>query len=811
MSDFRYALRALRRAPGFAVVAILTLALGIGANTAMFSLINAVLLRPMPVDDAGALVSIFTTDKRNPGNLPMSHLNFQDVRDENPAFSGVAAFTFGQVNFQAGAAEPEPIPVQLVSGNYFSVLGVRPVAGRTFLPEEDRTPRSHPVAILSYGFWQRQFGGSQAIVGRTITLNRTTFTVVGVAPRDFNGVFVFGNPALWAPLMMHDVLQPGFDFYDTRRGLFLFPFGRLKPGVSQPQADAALKTIASRLEAAYPNDNRGRSTATVPLLEARIDPNGEGQLIRLSSLLMAVVGVVLLIACANLANLLLARASGRSREMAVRVAIGASRMRIVRQLVVESLTLSIAGGVAGVLLAVWVLQAIVRADIQLPLPAIEHTRIDLPVLAFAALVSVATGLLFGLAPALRTSRPDLVAALKDVTTAIGHRRRLFTMRTLLVVSEVALSLAALVAAALFARGLQRTQAIDPGFETDSVLVGGVNPGREGYSEARGLLFYEQLTERLSTLPGVRAATMAQNAPFDGGFSRSILLEGQEAERGDRILIQVNRVGLRYFETLGIPLVDGRDFTSGDRADSPRVVVINQTMAEKLWPGTSAIGKRFRFFGDDTFTEVAGVVKDSKYNGLAEEPIPFIYEALAQQYVPAAALHVRTAGDAGALTNPVRRLVAELDPHLTVLELEPLSVRVSRSLDGPRSNVTLLSVFGGLALLLAAIGIYGVTSYTVSQQTREIGIRMALGASRAGVLALVLRQAMTIIAAGLAVGLVGAALAARAVQSLLGDMPWRDPIAFAGTVLLLALVSVVAILVPAARATRVDPLIALRQS
>jgi predicted permease len=601
------------------------------------------------------------------------------------------------------------------------------------------------------------------------------------------------------------------DFYDTRRGLFLFPFGRLKPGVTPSQADAALRTVASRLEAAYPNDNRGRSTTTLSLLEARINPNGQGQLVRLSTLLMAVVSVVLLIACANLANLLLARASGRTREIAVRLAIGASRFHIVRQLAVESLTLAAAGGVAGVLLATWVLRAVVRAEVQLPLPAIEQARIDLPVLAFAALVSLATGLLFGLAPAFRASRPDLVSALKDVTTAIGHRRRVFTLRTLLVVSEVALSLVALVAAALFARSLQRTQAIEPGFATEGVLVGEINLGREGYSKERGLLFYEQLADRLSTLPGVRAATIAQSAPFGGGLRRSILREGQDATRGDRILIQVNRVGLRYFETLGIPFTAGRDFTSGDREGAPRVVVVNQQMADTLWPGQSAIGKRFRFFGDATFTEIAGVVKDSKYNGLAEEPIPFIYEAMAQQYAPAASLHVRSSGDASGLAEPVRRLVAELDPAVTVVELEALDERVSRSLDGPRSNVTLLSVFGGLALLLAAIGIYGVTSYSVSQQTREIGIRMALGASRAGVLALVLRQSMTIIAAGLGVGLVGAALAARAIQGLLGDTPWRDPLAYLTTIVLLAAVALVAILVPASRATRIDPLIALRRS
>jgi predicted permease len=807
MTDLRYAVRTLLRSPGFALVAVLTLALGIGANTAMFSLVHAALLRPLPVGDADRLVSIFTTDARNPGNLPMSHLNYLDLRSQNEVFTDVAAFTFAAMDFDAGRGEPEPVDVQVVSGNYFDVLGARPAWGRGFLTEEDRTPGSHPVAVLSYGFWQRQFGGAP-MDGRTITLNRARFTVVGVAPRDFNGVFVFGDTDVWVPFMMHDVAQPGFDFWDTRRGLFLFPVGRLRPGISREQAQASLATIASRLEAAFPNDNRGRGMATLPMLTARVDPNGQGQLAQLSTLLMGVVGTVLLIACANLANLLLARATGRSREFAVRMAIGASRGRVVRQLVVESLTMAVAGGLAGLLLAYWVLRALAGADLALPLP-VDRARLDLGVLAFAIGVSLATGLLFGLAPAFRAARHDLVPALKDTTPAIGGRRRLFTLRTGLVVAEVTLSLVALVAAALFARSLQRAQAIEPGFETDSVLVGEINPGREGYTEARGLVFYDQLAERLAALPGVRSAAIAQSAPFDGGLRRSILLEGQDATRGDRILIQVNRVGLRYFEALGIPLVAGRDFTSADRAGTQRVVVINQRMAETLWPGQSAIGRRFRFFGDETFTEVVGVVRDSKYNGLVEEPIPFIYEALAQQYVGAASLHVRAAAGASTLVEPVRRATAELDPRMPVAQLEPLADRVARSLNGPRSNVTLLSVFGGLALLLAAIGIYGVTSYTVSQQTREIGIRMALGASRLGVLALVVRQGMTVIAAGLAVGLLGAALVGRAIQSMLVETPWRDPVAYLAAAGMLAGVALLAILVPALRATRVDPLVALR--
>lgn len=807
MRDVRYALRTLLRTPTFAAVAILTLALGIGANTAMFSLVNAVLFRALPLEDARGLVSIFTTDARNPGNLPVSHLNYRDIRAMNTVFTNVSAFGFGQMNFDGGGV-PEPIQVQVVAGNYFDVLGVKPAVGRTFLPEEDATLGSHPVTVLSYGFWQRQFGGNPAIVGQDVTLNRQKFSVIGVAPRGFDGVFI-AQPDVWVPMMMHDLAQPGLDWYETRRGLFLFPFGRLKPGVSLDQARASLTTLANQLELEYPSDNRGRSVALLPLLEARINADGQGQLTQLSTLLMAVVGAVLLVACANMANLLLARASGRQKEIAVRIAIGASRARLVRQLLIESLTLSVLGGLAGLLLAHWTLQLLVTADLPLPLPAIEQAQLDLRVLAFAALASLATGLLFGLVPALHASRPDVVPVLKDATAAVGRGLKGLSLRKALIAGEVALSLAALVAAALFARSLQRTLAIDPGFETDRVVVGNFNLGREGYTQERGSIFHEQLADRLAALPGATGATVAQNAPFDGGISRSILLEGQDA--ADRILVQENRVTPGYFETLGVPIIAGRDFTRADRPESPQVVIINERMAAQMWPGQDAVGKRFHFFGEEAWTEVVGIVQDAKYNNLAEEPIPFLYEPLLQDYAPAASLHVRTSGPAAGLVSTVQQAVREMDPSLALFRLEPLSRRVEESLDGPRANVVLLAVFGLLALVLAAIGIYGVTSYTVSQQTREIGIRMALGAGRTGVMALVFRQAMVVVGIGLITGMILAAMLARAIQSLLVETTWMDFGTYLVTAAILALVAAIATIIPASRATRIDPLIALRSA
>jgi predicted permease len=612
-------------------------------------------------------------------------------------------------------------------------------------------------------------------------------------------------------MMMHDVAQPGFTWYNERRGLFLFPFGRLKAEVTIPQAAASLDTLGKQLAQAFPNENRGRSVKPLPLLQARVDLDGQGQLARISMLLMAVVGAVLLIACANLANLLLARAAGRQREMAVRVAIGASRGRLVRQLLAESLTLATLGGLAGLALAYWTLRLLAAADLPLPLPAIEQARLDPRVLGFAALVSLATGLIFGLVPAIQASPPDVVGVLKDATSSLGRTLSGARLRKGLVAVEIALSLVALVAAGLFARSLQRTRAIDPGFETEHVVVGNFNLGREGYTEERGRVFHRQLAERLAAIPGVRSASLAQNAPFGGGISRSVLLEGQDAARGDRVLIQVNRVGERYFETLGIPLVSGRVFTSADTETARQVVVVNQRMASQLWPGQEPVGKRFRFFGEDEWTTVVGVVRDAKYNGLVEQPIPFVYEPLAQDYVPAASLHVRTAGAAATAIPDVRRAVAELDRSLSIFQLETLDDRVTESLDGARANVVLLGVFGLLALVLAAIGIYGVTSYTVAQQTREIGIRMALGAGRAGVLGLVLRQTLVVVAFGVAVGIIGAMLLGRAAQSLLTGTTWLDVTTYLATAALLTSVAIVATLVPARRATRVDPLIALRSS
>jgi predicted permease len=812
LHDLRYGLRMLVKSPAFTSIAALSLALGIGANTAIFSMVNVILLKPVPVSEPDRLVSVFMLDQRNPGNLPFSHLNYKDVRDQNQVFSGMAAFTFAQLNW-SNATESEQIPAQVVSGNYFSLLGVEPALGRAFAPEEDE--KATPVVVVSHGFWERSLGSDPAIVGKTLTLNRTPFTVVGVGRRGFTGTLLGGGPSVWVPMSMHDVVQPNFNWYEQRRGLFLFAVGRLAPDVSVDQASANLKTVFAQLEQAFPNDNKGRSAGAVSLLQARLNPQGidgdGGGVVQISMILMTVVGIVLLIACANIANLLLARANKRRREIAVRLALGANRLRLVRQLLTESTLLSLFGAALGLLLAQWLLGALIGADLPLPLPVGEEVSLDGRVLAFTAALAMATGLLFGLAPALQASRADVVPVLKNenVPMGDGRRGRLLGLRQVLVVAQIALSLVSLVAAGLFLRSLQGSQRIDPGFETSGVLVMNFNLGREGYTPERGQGFYREIAERVSTLPGVRRAAVAQSAPLDGGLRRSVMPEGADTTTQDRILVQVNSVSPGYLDAMGIPLKRGRDFVHTDEEGTPKVVIVNETMAARFWPGEDGVGKRFKFFGDDDFTTVIGIARDAKYNAVAEDPTPFIYQPLRQNYSPAAVLHVRAGGAAG-LAAAVRREVQQLDPTLSVFDIRTLEDQVSDSLGPLRINVILLSIFGLLALVLASVGLYGVASYSVTQRTREIGVRMALGAQSSTVLRLVLVRGLFLVAVGLATGVaVAFVLSVLIPADLLTNIGARDPLTFAATSALLGGVALIASFIPAWRATRIDPLIALR--
>ncbi|HKA17140.1 MAG TPA: ABC transporter permease [Blastocatellia bacterium] len=813
LKDARYGLRMLVRSPGFTVVALLSLALGIGANTAIFSIISAVLFAPLPVKQPGQLVSIFTSDVKNPGALPTSHLNFIDYREKNDVLTDILAYTGQGVSYSNPSGESKNLFALIVTGNYFDVLGVKAEKGRTFEPDEDRTPNTHPVVVLSHASWQRDFGGDPAIVGKTISLNRRDFNVVGVAQKDFTGTDIGGGPDLWVPMMMHDVVQPGFDWYNTRRGLFLAMIGRRKPGITSSQAQASMSTLGSQLEQEYKKDNEGRNVRLVPLLTARTDPTGDGQVGKTFIALMGVAGVVLLIACANVTNLLLARATRRKREIAIRLALGASRSRLIRQLMTESLLLSLAGGTIGFFVAIW------SKDILRSLVPFgggpnqqQGISIDPRVLLFALVVSIISGLLFGLAPALQASRPDLVPVLKgDITVPVGTQGFRINLRKSLVVVQVGLSLFALITAGLFVRSLQKAQAVNPGFNPENVVLMGFNLGREGYDEARGRNFHREVVERIGAVAGVVKVTVARDRPFGGGFQRSVFIEGQEPPPGGRgVLVQTNNIATGFFETLGIPLLQGRDFTETDNQQAPKVMIINEAMATRFWPSESAVGKRLKLFGDQDFRQVVGIVADSKYNSLTEPRRPFMYIPLQQEYVPQINLHVRTTSDAAAMISTLRQEVQQIDPNLSVGNAQTLKDRIENSLGGERSQATLYGTAGILALILAAAGLYGVMAYTVAQRTREIGIRMALGASRGNVMGLVLKQGVTLVSVGIALGLIAAFGTTRfLLASLLFGVSALDPITFVGTSAVLVVAALLASVVPARRATKVDPIIALR--
>lgn len=811
LKDARYGFRMLLRSPGFTAVALISLALGIGANTAIFSMVSAILLAPLPVERPADLVSIFTTDSKNPGPLPTSHLNFLDYREKNDVFSDVLGYTFAPVNLSGANGETKQIFASVVSGNYFDVLGVKAAYGRTFFPDEDKTPGTNPVVVLSYGTWQREFGGDPATVGRMISLNRHDFAVVGVAPKDFTGPDLGPGPDLWVPMAMHDQIQPGFDWYNTRRGLFISMIGRLRPGISPQQAQTGLTALGSQLEQEYRKDNEGRNVRLLPLLTARLDPTGDGQVTLTSTALMAIAGVVLLIACANVTNLLLARAAKRKREIAIRLAIGASRARLIRQLMTESLLLSIAGGIIGFFVALWS-KDVLRSLIPFPVgPNQQSSGIDPRVLIFTLVISALSGVLFGLAPALQASRPDLVPTLKgEITMATAGRGLKINLRHALVVLQVGLSLVALITAGLFVRSLQKARSVNPGFNADNVVLMAFNLGREGYTDAQGKNFHQQVVERVRGVAGVIDATIARDRPFAGGFQRSVFIEGQEPTPGGRgVLVQVNNIGQRFFDTLRIPLLRGRDFAETDTDKSPKVLIVNEAMANRFWPDQDALGKRLKLFGDEDYRQVVGIVGNSKYNSLTEPQRPFMYIPMLQEYSPQFNLHVKTSAEPRAMIAALRAEIQSIDPSLSVLNVQTLSERVENSLGGERTQATLLGSGGVLALMLAAVGLYGVMSYSVAQRTREIGIRMALGAGRGNVMGLVLRQGATLVSVGVVLGLGSAYIITRWVATLLFGVSARDPLAFFGTSAILILVALVASYVPARRATKVDPIIALR--
>jgi macrolide transport system ATP-binding/permease protein len=807
--DLRYAARVLLKSPGFTAVAVVTLALGIGANTAVFSLANALLLRPPEGVSRPEEIVMLGRTLAGSDFGTFSYPDYADCRDQSASFVNLAAYREEDLDLTTGGSA-ELLSGMLVSGNYFKTLGVGARLGRTLSTEDDGSPGSNPVAVISDAAWRSRFGSDPNVVGRVITLNNYPFTVVGVAQKGFAGTGVGSATDIWLPLSMYSQAVPLFyeKRLEARQISWLSVLGRLKPGVTTEQARAEVTTVARRLEQTYPDTDKVLGVAVVEGLG--LQPRSRGEARATMGILLAVAGLVLLIVCANVANLLLVRGEARRKEIAVRMALGAGRARLVRQLLTEALLVSAVGGAVGVVLAFWSKDLLLgsRFLTGVSLPA-EDLRIDGRVLGFALLASLATGLIAGLAPALRASDFGLHAMLKD-RGASGPPRSGF--RSALVVGQIALSVVVLVCAGLLLRTLMNTQSVNAGFDADRILLVPVDDGRRGYTEERMRLFYQQLVERVRAIPGVGGASMAVTVPLGGSWRTGFRVEGQPtAEPSAQTDYDI--VAPRYFETVGIPLVKGRDFNEQDGPNSPRVVVVGEEFARRFFPGEDPLGKRLsipRYEGDDSYLEVVGVVKDIKYERLTEQPRPYIYEPLAQQRQPSATLFVRSrGGDPSALAGPVGREVQALDRGLPLYGVRTMAERLRGSLAPQRSAATLLTIFGLLALLIASVGLYGVLAYSVGQRQREIGIRMALGATGRDVVSFVVRQGAVLIGGGLASGLAVAFALGRALTGMLYGVSAADPLTYVAVALALIAAALAACYIPARRATKVDPGVALR--
>jgi predicted permease len=817
MQDLRYGLRMLRKNPGFTAVAVLSLALGIGANTTIFTVVNAILLNALPVRDLPRLVEMDTIDSKTlvtqarSEKLGMSFPNFQDYRRDNQVFTDLAAFMPVAVTW-SGGAEPRQLQSELVSANYFEVLGIRPARGRFFMPDEDTKPNGNDVAVLSYAVWANKLGSDPAIIGKPLIFDARPYTVIGIAPRGFRGTITFfSSEQVWIPTSMKDQVLGGKakDFFNDRRFLTVGTIGRLKPGVEMSAAEASLRTMATHLETEFPKDNGGRSVALSPLADAAVGVNDHKRIALAGAMMMGVVGLVLLIACVNLANLLLAQGARRQKEISLRAALGAGRTRIVRQMLTESMLLSLAGGAVGLAIAyagrsiLWSFRP----------PFIEDSGVDLAldshVLLFTLGVAIVTGFIFGLVPAVKASRPDLMETLNAGGRGgtIGWQRD--PLRSLLVIGEMALALITLVGAGLFLHSMQNAQKIDLGFESENLLAMNFDLGALHYEEGRGQQFYRAAIEKVKNSPGVASVSIASNQPIGGGFARTVFPEGRDEASGYRgTLTTVDDITPGYFETLRIPILRGRAFTDVDRKETV-VAIASEAMVKQYWPNEDGLGKRFHFFGDPTLREIVGVVANFVVNEVGEEPQPIVFLPMAQDYVPAATLHVRTTGNPENVVATTRVALQSLDPNLAITNVFTIGQILSQALWAPRMGGILLALFGALALVLSAVGVYGVLSYSVNQQTREIGLRMALGAQRGDVMRLILGQGLRLTVVGLGLGILAALALMRVLVSLLFDVRAYDPSTYTAVTLLLTVVALLACYIPARRAMRVDPMVALR--
>jgi macrolide transport system ATP-binding/permease protein len=817
LQNIRFAMRGLRKNPGFAIVCIVTLALGIGANTAIFTVINAVLIRPVPGVANPAELVIFERLQKNNPDYSFGYPDFLDYRDHNQSFTGLAARCRAPLTLSHGTTER--ITGELVSGNYFSVLGVNPVRGRLIVPEDVQADDESPVAVLSYGIWQRVFGSDSQIAGKSISLNGHSFTVAGVAAAQFEGTTVGSPTDVWLPLTMQPEAMPRMSrgALHNRNSGWLEIFGRLKPHVSLVAARREMQAIAGRLAVAYPESNEHRNVDLIPGFG--MDPDDRATLQKFFGLLIASVGLLLLITCSNVANLLLSRADSRRREIAMRLALGASRRQLVGQLLTEGLLLSFLAGGLGLFLAPWSGRLILA--FRQPLYALRNvdTSPDARVLGFTLMVALLTGVLFSLAPALQGSKPDLVATLKDNAPELGRRSRL---RNLLVSSQVALSLVLLVVAGVTVRRMQKIVNQDPGFTTRNLIMMSLSPSIQGYSELQAQRFYEELLVRVERIPGIQSASLAATVPPEDWSSRvSIFYEGQvpplDYYRGHEfevgIRVDMNNVAPKYFRTMGIPILRGRDFSERDRPGVPLTAIVSQRLARRLWPDQNAVGKRIEWPSWEGASrpplEIIGVSADAKYRSLIADPPFLLYLPEFQNYNGTPTLVIRTLADPAGLLPAVRRAAASLNPNLPIFGLKTMSEHVGDSLWQPRMAAGILGSFSFLALVLVAVGLYAVVAQWMGQRTREIGIRMALGAKPRDVMRLVFGYGTGLAFGGIVAGIFVASGVARFVSEQLFGASSTDVLTMALIVVLFLLVMLAACYIPGRRAMRVDPIVALR--
>jgi predicted permease len=820
-ADIRFALRWLRKSPGFALVAVASLTIGIGFNTALFAIVDALLFKPLPVAAPEQLVDVFTSDSTGKSTFSTSsYPDYLDLQAQNEVFDGLVGYSpmLAALNLDNRSRLSMG---EIVTGNYFQVLGVRAALGRTILPDDDKAA-SPRVVMVSHRYWTRELGSAPDAIGKSLRIRGGSYTIVGVAPSEFSGMVPMLSPEMWItasasldvePVGMHDTIPSptGTTRLDRRADRWLFMRGRLKPGTTIEQARANLTLLMSRLEAANPITNKARKLTLRPTNDVHFHPAADPIVVPIAAGLMTVVGLVLLIACANVASMLLARASSRQREIGIRLAIGASRARLVRQLVTESVLISLIGAVGGTLLALWLTSVVASLSLPLPIPLAFDLRIDARVLAFTLMTTFAAGLLAGLAPAIQASKPNLVADLRGEALGSHAVGRRWTLRDALVAGQMAVTALLLVVAALLTRSLVAAQRTNAGFAVNSVAIVSTDTGMLRYTDERSRQFYEQAMERIRSIPGVESVALATRVPLQVNANRwEIWVPDRHGvgEHGDTI--EVTTVSADYFKTLGVAIVEGRGFTGADRPETPRVAVVNETFARRYWPGESAIGKIIRSRGSDGPPfQIVGVAADHKVLTLSEPPTPFLHIARTQRPNSYTAIVGRTHGDANALLRDMRRELLALEPNLVFVENQTMEAEVDATLFPMRASAWLVSGVGAIAMLLAAIGLYGVIAYSVARRTREIGIRMALGAKPAAVVRLVLQQGLIVAIAGLVAGGVLAAIAARAIAGVLYGVTAADPVSWFAAAAVLLGASALANLVPAWRAARVAPSEALR--